>query len=181
VAGNRYSVPVGHVGAPVTVRLHRDRIRIWRDTVLLADHPRAPDGARRRVIEVAHFAPLFARKPRAQVMLYREVLIGLGGVAPAFVSELSRRYRAQLGPEVLAVYRLLEQAGAQALRQAMAVASAQGRYSAAALEQVLTAPEATPVPILMVPGVPLQGEVDRRLSVYEAWVQIDEAALEVAP
>ena len=28
VAGNRYSVPVGGVGLPVTVRLHRDRVRI---------------------------------------------------------------------------------------------------------------------------------------------------------
>ena len=181
VAGNRYSVPVGHVGAPVTVRLHRERIRIWRDTVLLADHPRAPDGARRRVIDVAHFAALFPHKPRAQVMLYREVLVGLGGVAPAFVSELSRRHRAQLGPEVLGVYALLEQVGAAALVRAMAVASVQGRYSAAALEQVLAARQAVPAPVLMVPGVPLQGEVDRRLSVYEAWVQIDEAALEVRP
>ncbi len=38
VAGNRYSVPVAHVGAPVIVRLHRDRVRIWRDAALLADH-----------------------------------------------------------------------------------------------------------------------------------------------
>src|SRR3712207_2235918 len=87
VAGNRYSVPVLHVGAPVTVRLHRAHVRIWRDAVCIAEHPRAPDGARRRVIDVAHFAPLFPTKRRAQVMLYREVLLGLGGRAPVFVSE----------------------------------------------------------------------------------------------
>lgn len=51
--GNRYSVPVAHVGAPVVVRLHRDRVRIFRDTALLADHARAPDGGRERIINPA--------------------------------------------------------------------------------------------------------------------------------
>src|SRR5919199_2871430 len=120
VAGNRYSVPVLHVGAPVTVRLHCTRVRIWRDTQCIADHPRAPDGAHQRVIEVAHFAPLFPSKRRAQVMLYREVLLGVGGRAPAFISELSRRHRDRLGPEVLAVYALYDQYGAPALLTAMA-------------------------------------------------------------
>src|SRR5207247_964958 len=29
--GNTYSVPIEHVGTPVTVRVHRERIFIWRD------------------------------------------------------------------------------------------------------------------------------------------------------
>ena len=33
------------------------------------------------MVDPAHFAPLFARKPRAQVMLYREALLELGGPA----------------------------------------------------------------------------------------------------
>ena len=33
--GNNYSVPIEHVGAPVTVRVHRERIVIWRDAELL--------------------------------------------------------------------------------------------------------------------------------------------------
>ena len=78
VLGNSYSVPIEHVGAPVTVRVHRERIVIWRDAELLAEHARAPDGAHRRVVDPAHFAPLFGRKPRGQVMLYREALLGLG-------------------------------------------------------------------------------------------------------
>jgi len=51
--GNRYSVPVAHVDAPVVVRLHRDRVRIFRDTALLADHARAADGGRERIINPA--------------------------------------------------------------------------------------------------------------------------------
>ncbi|MDQ5852862.1 MAG: IS21 family transposase [Chloroflexota bacterium] len=182
VAGNRYSVPVVHVGTPVTVRLHRDRVRIWRDAGCIADHPRAPDGARQRVIEVAHFAPLFPTKRRAQVMLYREVLLALGGRAPAFVSELSRRQRDRLAPEVLAVYALYEHYGAAALLAAMALADEAGTYSAAALETLLAAPQPlVPTVRLEVPAVPPQSEVDRLLSLYEAWVQVDEVALEVLP
>ncbi len=182
VAGNRYSVPVVHVGAPVTVRLHQDRVRIWRDARCIADHPRAPDSARQRVIEVAHFAPLFPTKRRAQVMLYREVLLALGGRAPAFVSELSRRQRDRLAPEVLAVYALYEHYGAAALLAAMTLADEAGTYSAAALETLLAAPQPlVPTVRLEVPAVPPQSEVDRLLSLYEAWVQVDEVALEVLP
>ncbi|CAA9225628.1 MAG: hypothetical protein AVDCRST_MAG26-741 [uncultured Chloroflexia bacterium] len=178
VAGNRYSVPVAHVGAPVTVRLHRDRVRIWRDTLCLADHPRAPDGAQQRVVDVTHFAALFPVKPRAQVMLYREALLGLGGCAPAFLSELSRRCRARLAPEILGLYALYEQCGAAALLVALERADAAGSYSADAVAALLSA-GATPALAGPVVGVeaPAQHEIDRLLSVYEAWVQIDEVPL----
>src|SRR5579859_4536799 len=106
VLGNSYSVPVEHVGAPVTVRIHRQRIVIWRDAELLAEHSRAPDGAHRRVRDAAHFASVLDRKPRARVMLYREVLLELGEVARAYLSELSHRQRSRLGDEVLEVFAL---------------------------------------------------------------------------
>jgi len=67
----------------------------------------APDGAHRRAIEPVHFAPLFGRKPRGQVMLYREVLLELGDVARSYLSELSHRQRNRLGDEVLEVYALV--------------------------------------------------------------------------
>lgn len=179
VAGNRYSVPVGHVRAPVIVRLHGERIRIWRDATLLADHPRAPDGARQRVIEPTHFAPLFERKPRAQAMLYREVLLTLGDPAPAFIAALSHRQRARLQPELLAVYALYEQHGAEQVLAAMALASEAGTYSADALALLLTTLSGPPVPAtLVLPGLPQQTEVDRWLGSYETWVQV-EAVQEV--
>lgn len=174
VAGNRYSVPVTNVGAPVTIRLHQDRVRLWRDAKLVADHPRAPDSARQRVIDPAHFAPLFPAKPRAQVMLYREVLLNLGGRASAFLRELSRRQRDQLRREILAVYRLYEEVGTEALLAAMAQADDAGTYSADALALCLARPSTTVPPTLPVIGLPAQHEVDRALSLYEAWVQVDE-------
>lgn len=181
VRGNRYSVPVAHVGAPVSVRVHRERVRIWRDTILLADHGRLRDGARQRVIDPAHFAPLFGRKPRAQAMLYREVLLGLGGAAPAFLSALSWRQRARLAEELRAVYALYEHYGADEVRAAMALAEEAGICSAAALALLLGTPHTTaPRLLLPLPGVPPQAEVDRLLSSYETWVQIEAVVPEVA-
>jgi hypothetical protein len=181
VAGNRYSVPVAHVGTSVTVRLHRDRVRIWRDATCVADHPRSPDGARQRVIDPTHFAPLFPAKRRAQVMLYREVLVGVGGRAPAFLSELSRRHRDRLREEILAVFALYEQVGAEPLLAAMACADDAGTYSADALEVLLTA--GPPSTVTELPGsllgLPPQSEVDRSLHIYEAWVEVDVALPEV--
>ena len=181
VHGNRYSVPIAHVGAPVTVRVHAARIRIWRDTVCIADHPRAPNSARQRVMEPAHFAPLFGRKRRAQAMLYRDILVALGGVAPVFVRELSYRYRDRLRDEMLALYALYEQHGAADLLTAMALAAEAGSFHADAVRSVLAVPSTPPVihGTLVVAGVPAQAEIDRLLSSYEAWVEIDVAEPEV--
>jgi len=173
--GNRYSVPVAQVSAPVVVRLHRDRVRIFRDTALLADHARAHDGGRERIIDPTHFAPLFDRKPRAQAMLYRDVLLRLGDPAPAFLAALSQRHRARLREEILAVYTLYEQYGADALRAAMVRAVAAGTYGADALTLLLASQSVAP-PALVLPGVPAQSEVDRALAIYEAWVQVDVAS-----
>ncbi len=173
--GNTYSVPIEHVGAQVTVRIHRQRIVIWHDAERLAEHARAPDGAHHRVVNPAHFAPLFGRKPRGQVMLYREALLGLGAVAQQYVSELSRRQRARLGTEILAVYALYERCGATELLAAMELAQAQGAFGAAYLGALVSAPVPEPPPPaeaawLMLSNVPSQIEIDRELSAYEAYV-----------
>ncbi len=185
--GNQYSVPVIHLGAPVTVRVHRERIVVWRDALALAEHVRAPDGAHRRVVEPAHYALVFARKPRAQVMLYRDVLVQLGQAATWYLSELSRRRRAHLREEILAVYGLYEEYGATALLAAMAYATEHSAYSAEYLQALLahrghwpTAPgplrqdaTAPPPPLLVVVDGPRQDEIDRQLSLYEAYVWAD--------
>jgi transposase len=179
VQGNRYSVPVAHVGAPVIIRLHQARVRLWRDGTLLADHPRAADGARQRVVDPAHFAPLFPHKPRAQAMLYRDQLVGLGGRAPAFLSHLSRQHRDRLSAELRAIYTVYTRVGPTALLAAMAQADDAGTYSAAALAVCLESFETVemrlPVAPLALPGVPTQPEIDRHLSTYESWVVVDEA------
>ena len=174
VRGNRYSVPVAHVGAPVTIRLHRDRVRIWRDQLCLADHARAADGTRQRLVDPAHFAPLFGRKPRGAAMLYREALLRLGGVAPAFLAALSSRQRDHLPEELRAVYALGQTYGMANLLAAMSLADDAGTYQADALALLLTQPLPAPPPVrLVVPEQPAQTTLDRALQVYEAWVQVE--------
>src|SRR5207244_3633839 len=77
----------------------------------------------------------------------------------------------------LAVYALGEQHGTPALLAAMARADDAGTYSADALALLLAVP--CPAPAmpqqLRLAALPSQVEVDRRLSVYEAWVHVDIA------
>ena len=173
VAGNSYSVPLGHCGSPVTARLHRDRVMIWRDLLFLADHCRKPDGAHERVVNPAHFASLFPKKPRAQTMLEREALLRLGGSAVPYVGEVSRRRRERLSEEVAAIYALYEQHGQEALLAAMAQAHEAAIYGADYLRLLLIAPAVASSGALILPDTPPQAEVDRLLSSYEAWVTID--------
>lgn len=186
VLGNQYSVPVVHVGAPVTVRVHRERIALWRDTTLVAEHRRAPDGAHQRVVVPEHYALLFERKPRAQVMLYRAALMELGPVAQRYVSELSCRQRTRLRDEILAVYALTQRHGEANVLAAMELAERVNGYGAAYLEALLSEPAGTawtlPVgfPLLALPGVPAQVDIDRPLSRYEGYVEGAAAWMERA-
>lgn len=173
--GNVYSVPLGHVGAPITLRIHVERLRIWRDTLLLADHRRAKEGAHRRIIDPAHFQALFPQKRRAQVMLYRAALLELDAVAAAYVSEVAHRRRATLRGEILSLYQLLEEHGAARVIAAMREATVAGAYGeeyVGALLREETDPSAvrSGCPPLPLPGVPPQGEIDRLLSSYEEFV-----------
>jgi Mu transposase, C-terminal domain len=196
VLGNQYSVPIVHVGAPVAVRVHRDRIAIWRDTTRLAEHRRAPDGVHQRVVEPEHYSLLFAKKPRAQVMLYREALLQLGPTARWYMSELSHRRRAWLREEVVGIYTLYQQAGAERLLAMMAYATERSAYGVDYLRALMELAERPTWPALLAPlpaglapataavapvtpvgllGEPAQDEVDRALDVYEHYVQVDGA------
>jgi hypothetical protein len=172
IDGNQYSVPIAHVGSPVTVRLYPTQVAIWRDTECLAVHERAPEGAHRRVVIPEHYSPLFGRKPRAQVMLYRQALLDLGEVAVAYVTELSHRQRAHLGPEILGLYALLQQQGAAELISAMALAQEANAFGADYLRALVATPRplASP-PALCIPGAPPQADIDRALALYETYVQ----------
>jgi hypothetical protein len=178
VLGNQYSVPIEHLGAAVSARVHRDRVVLWRDTTRLAEHARAPDGAHQRVVEPAHFTALFGRKPRAQVMLYRQALLALGEGAAGYLAELSQRQRARLGVEILGVYAVYQQHGAPALLTAMEQAAQQGLYGVEYLRALLPAASpmhppavpSSPAPLVL-PDLPDQRQVDRALGEYEAYVQ----------
>ena len=107
-------------------------------------------------------------------MLYREALLRLGGVAPAFLAALSSRQRDHLPEELRAVYALGQTYGMANLLAAMSLADDAGTYQADALALLLTQPLPAPPPVrLVVPEQPAQTTLDRALQVYEAWVQVE--------
>ena len=92
----------------------------------------------------------------------------------------------RLAEEMRAVYALLEQHGRGDLLAAMALATETSVYGADYLQALLAAPpppaaDADSSPMRTALALPTQAEVDRLLSSYEAWVQIDIAMTEAAP
>lgn len=164
VDGHQYSVPVGHLGQAVDVRRFRDEVRISRDGVELARHPRLRGtGQRRR--EPAHSLPALTDRPRARLVLEREHLCGLGPEVQASVAVVSQRRRGQLADELAACSALLEQVGAEGLRRAARACLARETCGAESLRLFAGAE-----PLLDLPALPSQAEVDRDLAGYEAFV-----------
>jgi transposase len=173
LAGNRYSVPVERVGLTLTARLYRTQVGIFHNTGEVARHRRAPDGAQRRVINADHFHSLFTKKPRAQIMLYRQALLELSPEAGQYVTEVSHRRRERLREEILATYALFMLHGRDALVDVMEQADARGIYGAEYLEAILAAASTSRMlhPVLPV-DLPSQEQVDRHLEQYEAFVTV---------
>jgi transposase len=183
VRGNSYSVPVDYRGMTLTVRLHGDRVMVFHDQDLVAEHRRSADGGRRRLIDARHFEPMLAKKPRARVMLYRQQLLDLGGIAQGYIAELSCRRRHLLGEQVLAMHGLLGEHGRQALLDAMERMAALDAFGAEYLEAVLTTSSQEPnlggAGLGGLAQVPAQSEVDRALVQYDSFaiVSVGGAAL----
>jgi transposase len=164
VDGNQYSVPVGHLGQAVDVRILRDRIRMSRDGMPLAEHARlAGAGQRRR--DPDHYASALTDRPRARLVFDRDRLCALGPEVTAYVTAISQRRRRVLADELAACLTLETQLGAERLRRAAAACVARGTCGAEYLQRFAGAE-----PALAVPDVPDQTAVDRDLAVYEAFV-----------
>jgi len=173
LAGNRYSVPVEWVGTTLTARLYRTRVGIFHNADEVAQHRRAPDGAQRRVITPDHFRSLFTKKPRAQIMLYRQQLLDLSPAAGQYITEVSHRRRERLREEMLATYALFLLHGRDALVEVMDQADARGIYGAEYLEAILaTVPTSTIRQPAIAVDLPSQDQVDRHLEQYEAFVTV---------
>lgn len=164
VDGNQYSVPVGHGGQAVDIRLLQDIIRLSRDGLPLAEHRRLP-GTGQRQRDPAHYAPALDHRPRARLVLERERLCALGPEVTAYVTVISQRRRRVLAEELAACTALEAQRGAEGLRRATAACVARGTCGA----EYLTLFAGTE-PALALPDLPDQAAVDRDLAVYEAFV-----------
>jgi Mu transposase, C-terminal domain len=162
--GNQYSVPVGHGGQAVDVRLLRDLTRLSRDGVLLAEHARLT-GTGQRHRDPAHYASALTHRPRARLVLDRERLCALGPEVAAYVTVISQRRRRVLAEELAACLTLEAQFGAEGLRRAAAACVARNTCGAEYLTLLAGAE-----PPLVLPHLPDQAAVDRDLAVYETFV-----------
>ena len=120
---NRYSMPPPAIGIPGTLFVHRDGMHIIAGK-FEANHPRFPDGAHKTSTLPEHrteMAQVVFGK-RAKLYFKREQIVGLGGDAHAFLTELVHR-RPKLWPrEVEELFRLLETLGDQQVRRAISEA-----------------------------------------------------------
>jgi transposase len=164
VDGNQYSVPVGHLGQAVDVRLLRNVIRISCDGVPLAEHARLT-GTGQRQRDPDHYAAALTDRPRARLVFDRDRLCALGPEVTAYVTVISQRRRRVLGEELGACLTLEAQLGADGLRRAAAACVARGTCGAEYLRLFAGAE-----PTLTVPDLPDQAAVDRDLAIYEAFV-----------
>jgi transposase len=164
VDDNQYSVPVGHGGQAVDIRMLRDVLRISRDGVPLAEHARLHGtGQRRR--DPVHYAAALSDRPRARLVFDRDRLCALGPEVTAYVTVISQRRRRVLADELAACLGLEAQLGTEGLRRAAAACVARGTCGAEYLWLFAGAE-----PARAVPDVPDQTAVDRDLAIYEAFV-----------
>jgi len=165
VDGNQYSVPTGHLGQAVDVRLLATEVVLSRDGVELARHARCPGyGERRR--DPAHYTEALRHRPRARLVLERDSLCALGPELTAYITTICRRRRERMAPEIEALVQLRDTAGLAVLQTAVARALARDAIGAEYLP-LLAGQE----PELLLPRVPGQRIIDRDLATYEAFVQ----------
>ncbi len=183
---NRYSVPAHLMGRVVTARIHATRIEVFVDHELVATHVRSHE-QHTRIVNPVHFEAAFSTKPRARVMVYRDWLCDLAPVVNTYVRELSHKRRAEMNPQMIALYEVAQQVGKADFVAALELAAEQQMYGAEYIRAIVSMPAAsaltgTAEPRLetLLPAVPAQQEVERDLAQYEHYVANREQLLEPA-
>jgi len=165
VDGNQYSVPTGHLGQAVDVRLLATDVVLSRDGVELARHARCT-GRNERRRDPAHYTEALRHRPRARLVLERDTLCQLGPEVTAYVAAVCQRRRERMAAEIDALVALRDTAGPAVLRSTVARALAREAIGAEYLPAL-----AGLEPALPLAAVPVQDAVDRDLASYEAFVQ----------
>ena len=166
VDGNQYSVPTGHLGQAVDVRLLATDVVLSRDGVELARHARCTGRNVERRRDPAHYTEALRHRPRARLVLERDTLCQLGPEVTAYVAAVCQRRRERMAAEIDALVALRDTAGPAVLRSTVARALAREAIGAEYLPAL-----AGLEPALALTAVPVQDAVDRDLASYEAFVQ----------
>ena len=174
IATNRYSVPVAHVGQALTARLHPERIALYQGPTLVASHPRC-HGRRQRSVDPEHYAPVFAHKPRARTMVYRDWLVALDPGVATYVQRLCRRRYQERDRQIAGLYALARQVDRPTFCRRVAAALARDAIGVEYLQAPPLLAARPPVPLRVL--APAQHAVERDLACYEAYVANGPALL----
>jgi len=174
IATNRYSVPSHLVGQALTARRYPSRIELYAGTTLVATHPRHC-GRQGRFIIPEHYDAVFALKPRARTMVYRDWLLALAPVVEEYVTLLCRKRYTAMDGQIAALYQLVQELGAAPFTRAVTHALAQQAVGAEYVRALAPAGAAVPRahPASATPTRPVgpsQREVERELAHYEQYV-----------
>jgi transposase len=174
---NRYSVPTQLVGHTLTARIHPARIDLFDGMERVASHLRHP-GRHARIVVPEHFEAVFARKPRARMVLYRDWLVGLSPEVATYIGQVCHKYYEQMEAQILHLYALAREVGEVEFVAAVQLAAEQAAIGADYVNALLR----TPQPllrrgVLLQPAshtawleAPPQADVERALTHYERYV-----------
>jgi len=142
----------------------------------VAVHPRQ-FGRGVRVIVPEHFEPVFAHKPRARIMVYRDWLVGLSTSAADYITQLCRKRYAEMDAQIVALYQLAQHHTRADFLAAVELAYEQQTFGAEYVQTLVTKQRisttslANPSEVLArFPETAPQRLVERDLQVYEQYV-----------
>jgi hypothetical protein len=167
---NRYSVPEEYSGQILSVRVTKNQVKIFDDSKLIAFHERSY-GRKQRIRKPEHFENTLSKKPRAKVMVYREILCDLSPKMLEFVSILCMKNRNGMNSEILKLYDLFIKYGKAELLTAIELSMTHNAIGTCYVETLLRKPESGYIcPELKIKNAPDQSQIDRDLKVYEKFV-----------
>ena len=139
-------------------------------------------GRHERVVVPEHFEAVFAHKPRARIMVYRDWLVGLSATAAEYVSQLCRKRYAEMDAQMTALYDLAQRVGRDEFLAALELAAEQQTFGAEYVSALIALPR--PRPLVQGsaaelqarwPNLPSQRAIERDLAQYEQYVANREA------
>ena len=134
---NRYSIPYAHVGAILTVRATEKEVHIYGGDLLpLGSHERLPRGSCHTVEAPEHRT---VKSERYGLESVREMFLGLGSSAPAFLEGLTQKSRHHAGYHARYILSLKEKYHCEDIHKALMHAIAYGAFESKAVERILFA------------------------------------------
>lgn len=133
---NHYSVPEQRIGQQVEVHETLERVRVFAGHVLLAEHPRFEDGAKKRSLLPEHRGS-WRRRPEPKPPSHEEEVVRAAGPALAALCDVLRSNARGGRRSVLRLYRICMDYPEDAVESAVARALEFGQSDLTAIERMV--------------------------------------------